>query len=105
MTDVSCPIGCDEEIENHIDYLLSCVLDDEFSHFENLINGGIIPENKCGCTLFHIAAKFRRLQICELFLINCNVKNPANHKGITPFHLVVENDDSTLCSHVEIFEK
>ena len=101
----SCQMGCDEEVENSIDYLFSSVKDNQVLHFEKLINGEINPKNKCGCTPFHYAAKLGRLQICEFFLIHCNVKNPANLKGITPLHLAVGNEHSSLCRVMLIFLK
>ena len=99
----SCQMGCDEEVENYIDYLFSSVKDNQVLPFEKLINGEINPKNKCGCTPFHYAAKLGRLQICEFFLIHCNVKNPANLKGITPLHLAVGNEHSSLCRVMLIF--
>ena len=53
----SCQMGCDEEVENSIDYLFSSVKDNQVLHFEKLINGEINPKNKCGCTTISLRYK------------------------------------------------
>ena len=63
----SCQMGCDEEVENYMDYLFSSVKADQVLHFEKLKMVKSIPEISAGVLHFTTLQSWKDCKFANFF--------------------------------------
>jgi len=49
---------------------------------------------------YHIAAKHGKLEVCQFFIKNIDVKNPKDKQGVTPLHVAAEYGHFEICQMI-----